>query len=113
MYTSFNLILKSILILLLFCSAVLFGGLGIEMSFGVMKSIVPWDILFAGDGTLLPNQHPAVNQSSRAFVHPTYCLRRWWNKENLIEPQLNETVYRHIATISGVRQAFKVTGKLF
>lgn len=78
------------------------------MSSAVLKSIVPWDILYAGDGTLLPNQHPAVNQSNRAFRHPTFCLRRWWNKEGLIEPVLNETVYRHIAAISGVRQAFKV-----
>lgn len=91
--------------------AVLFGGLGVEMSSAVLKSIVPWDILYAGDGTLLVNQHPAVNQSARAFRHPVFCLRRWWNKEGLIEPELNETVYRHIAAISGVRQAFKALEK--
>lgn len=92
-------------------SAVLYGGMGVEISTVVTQAVSPWDILYSDDGTLLVSQDPAFNQSERAFLHPVSCLRRWWGKEGFASPLAsNHTAFNTLAKLSAVNIAQKVSG---
>ncbi|XP_054286283.1 endothelin-converting enzyme 2-like [Macrosteles quadrilineatus] len=88
--------------------AVLFGGLGVEISSAVVEAITPWNVLYADDGTLIDRMHPAVDQSGRSFFHPTSCLRQWWGKEGFASSQASEmATYNALIKLSGVNIALK------
>uniref|UniRef100_A0A1B6L0T8 Endothelin-converting enzyme 1 n=1 Tax=Graphocephala atropunctata TaxID=36148 RepID=A0A1B6L0T8_9HEMI len=89
-------------------SAVLYGGLGVEIAAAMVQAITPWDVLFADDGTLVDSQHPAVNQSKLAFMHPVSCLRQWWGKEGFANPSAtNVTTYNTLRKLSGINIALR------
>lgn len=90
--------------------SVLFGGLGVEIASAVVQGITPWDVLYTDDGTLLVEQHPAVNQSRRAFMHPLYCLRQWWGSEGFgSRDASNKTAQSALIKLSAVNVAFRVS----
>jgi len=88
--------------------AVLYGGLGVEISSAVVEAITLWNVLYADDGTLVDRQHPAVDQSARVFLHPTTCLRQWWGKEGFAPSRASETTtYNTLIKLSGVNIALR------
>ncbi|XP_046679024.1 endothelin-converting enzyme 1-like [Homalodisca vitripennis] len=88
--------------------AVLYGGLGVEIASAMVQAVTPWDVLYADDGTLVDSQHPAVNQSKLAFLHPVSCLRHWWGKEGFASPFASDTTtYNTLIKLSGINIALR------
>lgn len=90
-------------------SAVLYGNIGVEISTAILQGLVPWNVFYAGDGTLLVMEHPAINETRRAFRYPMSCLRKFWSKEGYAKINVsNTTAFNTLVTISAVKHAYHV-----
>ncbi|XP_075237037.1 endothelin-converting enzyme homolog [Lycorma delicatula] len=88
--------------------AVLYGGLGVEIASAIVSSLAPWNILYAGDGTLLVPEHPAIEQIRHSVIPPFYCLQGYLTRQSTENnPVRNQTVFHSLITISAVKQAFQ------
>lgn len=88
----------------------MYGGLGVEIASAIVSSLAPWNILFAGDGTLLVEEHPAVKPIKNSALPPFYCLHGWLTRNSIDNtPIRNQTVFNSLIAISAVRQAFQVS----
>uniref|UniRef100_A0A1B6CAA0 Peptidase M13 N-terminal domain-containing protein n=1 Tax=Clastoptera arizonana TaxID=38151 RepID=A0A1B6CAA0_9HEMI len=85
---------------------VLYGNIGVEISSAIMEGLVPWKVMYAGDGTLLVTEHPAINQTSHDFRYVMECLRKFWNNAGYAKMNVsNRTGYNTLVAISAVKNA--------
>ncbi|RZF36122.1 hypothetical protein LSTR_LSTR007196 [Laodelphax striatellus] len=88
---------------------VLYGTLGTHLASAVVSSLSATNIFFAGDGTLLAADHPAIAPTIQALAQPHHCLHAWLARHlpPTDTPLNNRTISAAMLAVSGVRQAFQ------
>jgi len=101
-------LVKSILGLtpLIFYRALLYGGLGVEISSAILSSVYPPGVAHGADGVLLQAHSAAVNRSIGATIEARSCFGQFL-KEQQVEFS-NNTVLTAMLSVSSVRFALQV-----
>lgn len=107
-YVDLKLIVKSILGLtpLLLHRALLYGGLGVEISSAILSSVYPPGVAHGADGVLLQAHSAAVNRSIGATVEARSCFGQFLKDQQV--DFVNDTVLTAMLSVSSVRFALQV-----
>lgn len=89
--------------------ALLYGGIGVEISSAILSSIYPPGIAYGKDGVLLSATASIVNKSISATIEVGKCLSQYINNvsKNHVEV-LNNTAISAMMSVSSVRYALEV-----
>lgn len=89
-----------------FFSALLYGGIGIEISSAILSSVFSPGVAYTTDGVLLPIHSLAVNRSICAIVEARSCFGDYV-KEQQVEIA-NRTALSAMLSVASVRYALQV-----
>lgn len=90
----------------LFHRALLYGGLGVEISSAILSSVYPPGVAHGTDGVLLQAHSAAVNRSIGATIEARSCFGQFL-KDQQVE-FTNNTVLTAMLSVSSVRFALQV-----
>jgi hypothetical protein len=89
--------------------AVLYGGLGVQLTSAFVSAVLPWNIMYGADGTLLAPDHVIINQSALAVQGPVKLLKQdLINSSHISESVANRTALATLKDIAAIRQAHLV-----
>jgi hypothetical protein len=89
--------------------AVLYGGLGVQLSSAFVSAVLPWNVLYGADGKLLPPDHVVANQSAHAVQGPVkFLIQDLINSGHISESVANRTALATMKQIAATRQAHLV-----
>lgn len=94
----------------MFSRPVLFGRLGVHLARAIVSATLPWNNLYAANGSLLVPLDPAVNQSLFMTEQSTTCLSKFVVSKKLAEQPMtaNRTALNTVEWIASVQQAYEV-----
>lgn len=94
---------------------VLFGRLGVHLARAIVSATLPWNNLYAANGSLLGPLDPAVNQSLLMTEPSTTCLSKFVVSKKLAEQPTtaNRTAMDTVEWITSVQQAYEVWNNSF
>ncbi|XP_066995595.1 endothelin-converting enzyme 2 [Anabrus simplex] len=88
-------------------SSLLYGGIGVKLASAVVSAILPWNILYDGDGVLLSDNRPEVNQSMKAVREAQKSIIHDIEASNTASSFVaNRTSLSTVIHIAAVRQAY-------
>lgn len=86
--------------------AVLYGGLGVQLSSAFVSAVLPWSVLYGPDGKLIPPDHVIGNQSVQAVQDPLkFLIQDLINSGHISESVANRTALATMKQIAAIRQA--------
>jgi hypothetical protein len=89
--------------------AVLYGGLGVQLSSAFVSAVLPWSVLYGPDGKLIPPDHVIGNQSVQAVQDPLkFLIQDLINSGHISESVANRTALATMKQIAAIRQAHLV-----
>lgn len=88
---------------------VLFGRIGVHLARAIVSATMPWNNLYAANGSLLGPLEPAVNQSLSMTQHSTTCLSKFVMSKKFAEFPMtaNRTALNTLQFIASVQQAYE------
>lgn len=88
---------------------VLFGRIGVHLARAIVSATLPWNNLYAANGSLLGPLDPAVNQSHLMTHQATTCLSKFVMSKKLAERPwtANRTALDTILWVASVQQAYE------
>jgi hypothetical protein len=88
---------------------VLYGGLGVQLASAFVSAVLPWNVMYGADGTLLAPDHVIVNQSVQAAQGPLkFLIQDLINTGHISESVANRTALATMKQIAAIRQAHLV-----
>lgn len=87
--------------------ALLYGGIGVEISSAILSSVYPPGVAYGKDGVLLTVHSVAVNRSIGATAEARACFGHFVKGQQMMEVE-NNTVLTGMLSISSVQYALEV-----
>ena len=92
-----------------FSRAVLYGGLGVQLTSAFVSAVFPWNVMYGTDGRLLAPDHVIVNQSTHAVQDPVkFLIQDLINSGHISESVANRTALATMKQIAAIKQAHLV-----
>jgi len=89
--------------------ALLYGGLGVEISKAILSSVYPPGVAYGVDGVLLPVHSVTVNKSISSITEASTCLTQYVNNLKVEHLDvLDNTALTAMLSVSSVRYALQV-----
>ncbi|XP_039296452.1 endothelin-converting enzyme 2 isoform X4 [Nilaparvata lugens] len=85
----------------------LYGTLGTALAQAILSSLSPSNLHFAGDGTLLSPDHPALPPAMLASQSPFQCIHAWLARHSTTHQLRNTTTLEAMLAVAGIRQAYQ------
>jgi len=88
---------------------VLYGGLGVQLTSAFVSAVLPWNVMYGADGTLLAPDHVIVNQSVHAVQGPVkFLIQDLITAGHISESVANRTALATMKQIAAIKQAHLV-----
>jgi predicted metalloendopeptidase len=85
---------------------VLYGGLGVQLASAFVSAVLPWNVMYGADGTLVAPDNVIVNQSAHAVQGPVEFLTQdLVNSGHISESVANRTALTTMKQIAAIKQA--------